>query len=204
MKKIFLLTAMITAFITCNSDNTLARTDDTTNQNGMLGPISNLFIRLVDKEGNWIEGIEEKEMKLFVADSYWNILEEQPDNTPGVFHALPLWSIEKNYNYVEGEEEDTYIKTDLLTLSITTYFKDFLNNDQNNGTYGDYIVLKIDENISLNIQLFYKEFYNHVSPCIEKFVCNGIEYINLEYNNPDDPDPRNRALMQKINDIVIE
>jgi len=204
MKKIFLLTAIITAFITCNSDNTSAKTDDATNQNnGMLGPISSLFIRLVDKEGNWIEGIEEKEMKLFVADSYWNILEEQPDNTPGVFHALPLWFIEKKYNYVEGEEEDTYIKTDLLTLSITTYFKDFLNNDQNNETYGDYVVLHIDENTSINIQLFYKEFYNRVSPCIEKFVCNGIEYTNVEsipnYRNGKDATGR-----QKINDIVIE
>jgi len=207
MKKIFLLTVIVTSFITCNSDNgkTSTKTDDDTNLNGMLGPIADFFIRLVDREGNWIKGIEEKEMQLLVADSNWNILEEQPDNTPGVFHAPSLWKIEKIYNYIKGEEEDTYIKTDLSVLSITTFFKHFLSYRQNNETYGDYIVLKIDENTSLNIQLFHKEYYNHVGPCIEKFICNGIEYINLEsYTYYHNGRYIESTRGPKINDIIIE
>jgi len=50
--------------------------------------------------------------------------------------------------------------------------------------------------------LFYKEFYNYSGPCIEKFVCNGKEYINLEYVT--DYDTGSRALIQNTHDIVIE
>jgi len=35
---------------------------------------------------------------------------------------------------------------------------------------------------------------------IEKFICNGIEYINLEYVGKEG----NKGLIQKMNDIVIE
>jgi len=38
------------------------------------------FISLVDQTKNWIEDIDQKELKLFVADSEWNILDTQPEN----------------------------------------------------------------------------------------------------------------------------
>jgi len=193
MKKMFFLLTIAALLMVCCSDN------EETN-NSMLGPIDSFLIRLIDTDGNWIEGIEEKEMKLVVADSNWNILDEQPNNAPGTFYDHPLWWIEKHYNYVEnGKEEFIGGKKELLSLDVTIFFK-YIKNDK---TYGNYIVLQIDENTSLNIQLFYKEFYNHAGPCIEKFICNGKEYINIEsvtnYRYGKDG-----VKEVKINDIVIE
>jgi len=204
MKKIFLLTAIITSFIACNSDSgkTLpVITDDNPNLNGELGPITGFLIRLVDSEGNWIEGIEEKEMKLLVADSDWNILNEQPDNTPGVFYDHSLWGIGKEYNWIgNGKEEFIGGKKELLYIVIVTSLKNLSYFEKNDDTYGEYLVLQIDENTSLYIQLFYKEYHNFAGHCIEKFICNGKEYMNLEYVGVEG----NKALMQNTHDIVIE
>jgi len=198
MKKIFLLTVIITSFIVCNNDGekTPIEIDDESFINGVLGPVVSFFIRLVDSEGNWIDRIEEKELKLFVADSNWNILEEQPDNTAGVFFDHPLWWTEKNYKDIGNG------KKDLLFIEIFTLLKhlDYINDE----TYGDYIVLQIDENTSVNIQLFYNEFYNHAGLCIEKFICNGQDYINLEIIPDYHDDGKGAVAWQKINDIVIE
>jgi len=198
MKKIFLFTVIIASFITCSDHN------EKNDEKSMLGPIPTFLIRLVDTQGNWIEGIEEKEMQLFVADSNWNILKEQPDNTPGAFYFHPLWRIKKRYNYVgNGKEEFIGGKKELLSIEIFTFLSVLSYNPKNDETFGEYLVLQIDENTSLNIQLVHKEFFNHVGPCIEKFICNGIEYINIEsipnYRNGEDA-----AGQQKINDIVIE
>jgi len=178
MKKIFLLVIMM-CFVACDNAK-----DEYVPTCCQLGPIANFHIRLVDTQGNWIVGIEEKEMKLLVADSEWNILEEQPDNTPGVFHALSLWNIEKIYkhcNLTKNEEEEEFcIWEELISLEITTFFKYFnlYKNNNNNETYGDYIVLQIDDNRYINIQLKYVEKENHVSSSIDKFICNGVEYDN--------------------------
>jgi len=147
-KMIFLLTILVTALLSC--DNEEKKQD---NNSGELGPIASFFIRLVDTEGNWIEDVEEKEMKLLVADSNWNI-------TPGVFYDHSMWWIEKHYNYV-GNEKEEFIgeKKELLSIEITTYLKDLSYSKNNDDTYEEYLVLQIDENTSLNIQLFYKEFY---------------------------------------------
>jgi len=51
--------------------------------------------------------------------------------------------------------------------------------------------------------LFYKEFYNYSGPCIEKFICNGKEYINLEII-PNYRNGQGAVRGEKINDIVIE
>jgi len=169
MKKIFLLT-IIASFTTC--------CDDIETNNGMLGPIRDLSIRLVDTEGNWIEGIEEKEMQLFVADSNWNILEPQPENyNPWSSNPFYLWGIKKEYNYVgNGKGEFVGGKKELLRIYVgaafrndTKYryrYRDIIDDE----TFGDYVVLQIDENTSLNIQLFYKEFSNYMDTCIEKPV----------------------------------
>jgi len=200
MKKIFLLTLLILITACDNSK------DNDINSNGMLAPIGHFCIRLVDTKGNWIESVEEKEMQLLVADSNWNPLDPQPENySYSLKNPFYLWSIKKKYNYT-GNGKDEFIggKKELLLIEVGSGFKSISNFDYiNDKTFGDYVVLKIDENTSLNIQLFYKEFFNR-GECIEKFVCNGKEYINIEYVNPYDPDPRNRALIQKINDIVIE
>jgi len=119
MKKIFLFIITVCFFIACNSDNgkVPTKTDDNPNLSGVLGPILHFYIRLVDTQGNWINGIEEKQMKLLVADSNWNILDEQPNNTPGVFYDHPIWGIEKQYNYVgNGKEEFIGGKKELLRV----------------------------------------------------------------------------------------
>jgi len=60
---------LIITFLYC--DNEKKKQDE----KGFLGPITHFLIRLVNSEGNWIEGIEEKEMKLLIADREWNILD---------------------------------------------------------------------------------------------------------------------------------
>jgi len=200
MKKIFLLTAIITSFLSC--DNEEKKQNHT---NGMLGPITFFSIRLVDVQGNWIEGIEEKEMELLVADSNWKTLDPQPENYSYSLDNNPFysWGIEKHYDYVRNEKGEAIEKKVLLYIEIFTLLKDLSYDPKNDDTYGGYVVLKIDENTSLNIQLFYKEFYNFAGPCIEKFICNGKEYINIEsvtnYRYGKDG-----VKEVKINDIVIE
>jgi len=193
MKKIFLLTIVV-SFITCKSDNL-------DNQQSALGPIEYFFIRLVDKEGIMIDGLEEKEMQLFVADSNWNILEPQPENyNSWLSNPFYLWGIKKEYNYVGNGKEE------LINIVIGVNFKQLsYYDDTKDETYGDYVVLQIDENTSLNIQLFYKEFYNR-GACIEKYICNGIEYISLESVTYycDGQYVEGPAGEPKINDIVIE
>jgi len=106
------------------------------------------------------------------------------------------------YNYKKNEkgEEIRDGKKELLYIHIYSGFGNIRHyNSINDETYGDYVVLKIDENTSINIQLFYKEFLNR-GACIEKFICNGVEYINLEYVGEEG----NKALIQKTNDIIIE
>jgi len=104
MEKIFLLTLLILTTACGNDKNEF--------NNGQLAPILGFSVRLVDSEGNWIEGIEEKEMKLLVADSDWNILKKQSDNN---LYPNPFWRIEKDYNYVgNGKEEFVGGKKELL------------------------------------------------------------------------------------------
>jgi len=199
MKKIFLVTVLYVMFCSCDSKDHYDRKIGTG-----LPPINTFSIRLLDTRGNWIEGIEEKEMQLLVADSNWNTLDPQPENYDYSGKPFYLWSIEKIYNYVRNEKGEAIEKKELVIIEIGSGFKNIRHYDYiNDETFGDYIVLKIDENTSLNIQLLYKEFLWR-GLCIEKFICNGIEYTNIEYANPNAPDPRTRALIQKINDIVIE
>jgi len=201
MKKIFLLTVIITSFIACNNDSEkkTIKIDNEPVLGGELGPIVSLFIRLVDSEGNWIDRIGKKELKLFVADSNWNILEEQPNNAPGIFYDHSLWWTGKCYNNTENGKEKELLYIEIVTFLGDLRYYDYIN-DKN---YGDYIVLQIDENTSINIQLFYKEFYNHSGLCIEKFICNDKEYVNLEII-PDYHYGKGAVAGQKINDIVIE
>jgi len=94
MKKIFLLTALYITVCSCDNKDYYER------KGPVHPPINSFFIRLVDKEGNWIEGIEEKEMQLFVTDSNWNILDPQPDSEVYLSHLdNPIfWAIQKHYN----------------------------------------------------------------------------------------------------------
>jgi len=182
--------------------------------------INYFLIRLVDTEGNWIKGIEEKEMKLLVADSQFNILDLQPkkyDPVSGEWIENYLWGIKKFYNYAgTGEEEFIGGKKELVFIEVGAYFDNIANHFRDgisietylsyfDITYSDYyIVLQIDEKTSLKIQLFYKEFFNH-GICIEKIICNGKEYISLESV----PYYRNGMYVKgargpKTNDIVIE
>jgi len=154
MKKIFLL-VIATCLINCNWDD-----DDYI---CCVSPILNFSIRLVDKEGNWIEGIEEKELQIFVADSNWNILEEQPEKS----------------SYVDGDPRPPVCKSydrensgKLIGILIDTYVLFFSKDGER---FGDYLILQIDENKSINIQLIFEKEHKWFK--IEKIVCNGKEYL---------------------------
>jgi len=124
-------------------------------------PNWSFLIRLVDSEGNWIEGIEEKEMKLLVADNQWNILDKQPKIPPEDSDYYPIQKIynlhSKNISYV-------------LINACTMFFS------INEKRFGDYLILRIDEKTDIKIQLIFREKYRWF--IIEKVICDGKEYIN--------------------------
>jgi len=159
MKKIFLVLTIV-SFISCSSDNNNKGNDDDIILD-MPPSDLNFLISLVDQTKNWIEDFDQKELKLFVADSEWNILDTQPEN-PLCENNPNKCSVQKSYNPESKNLE--YIR-------IKTYYTFFLEGGEK---MGDYLILKIGEDIFINIQLIFEKGYEWFR--IEKFICNGKEY----------------------------
>jgi len=168
MKSIFIFTITF-CLITCSSDSYNDNENKPHDISYAQPSINAFFIRLIDENGNWIEDIEEKDLQLLFADSQWNILEPFPKG----YYWEQSWGIIKQPNLVKNDnEEELSVGEGILCIGIYTDIYQI-----NDGQVGDYLILKIDEDTSVNIQLLYVEKYNRSGLCIEKIIIKGQEYF---------------------------
>jgi len=150
MRSIFFFITMFSLIICgCNNNDVL----------DMPPPTWSFVIRLVNTQGDWIDEIEKKELKLLVADNHWNILDKQP--------KMPS---EDSYDYPTQKIYNLYSKNISYVL-INAYTMFFSINGKR---FGDYLILRVDEKTDIKIQLIFKEKYQWF--IIEKIICNGKEY----------------------------